>query len=300
MEIKITEIKSMKSMEPVSCSRRIGDIPVGGLTLYMALRKKILSVIKNQDVDKEKFLKINTNFWISDKLLLSLLHLNRNVAILDATSNPIIQVKLSQKSKGIDEILDLDKESFTVQYPWDLLKVNSEIVGSLKKDKILGTVRNGATIDGNVSIGKGTVLLPGVYIEGNVIIGNNCKIGPNCYIRGNTYIANNCHIGQSVEIKNSIIMNDSSIGHLSYIGDSVICPYVNLGAGTISANLRHDGKPHYSEVNDKLVNTKRRKLGVIIGDNVHTGINTSFYPGRKMWANTSTTPGEIVNKDIKE
>ncbi len=251
------------------------------------------------------FIATNVNFP-DDRLICAksedknfLLHLKHNILVLDKKSNPLVQVKLSKASKGTDEVLDPDEESFVITYPWDLLKVNARIVGALKKNNIKGTVRDGVTIDGNVTIGKGTVLLPGVYIEGNVIIGNNCKIGPNCYIRGNTYIADNCHIGQAVEIKNSIIMNNVCAGHLSYVGDSIICPYVNLGAGTITANLRHDGKPNKSEVKGKLVDTGRRKLGVIIGDNVHTGINTSLYPGRKIWPNLSTKPGEIVNKDIK-
>jgi len=150
-----------------------------------------------------------------------------------------------------------------------------------------------------LQVGKGTVILPGVYIEGKVIIGKNCKIGPNCYIRGNTYIDNNCHIGQAVEIKNSIIMNKVSIGHLSYIGDSIICSNTNLGAGTITANLRHDGKNHRSMVNNQLIDTKRRKAGTIIGDNVHTGIHCSIYPGRKIWPNVCTAPGAIIKHDEK-
>ena len=42
-----------------------------------------------------------------------------------------------------------------------------------------------------------------------------------------------------------------------------------------------------------------RKFGTIIGDGVHTGINTSIYPGRKFWPNTTTRPGEIVQHDIQ-
>jgi hypothetical protein len=40
-----------------------------------------------------------------------------------------------------------------------------------------------------------------------------------------------------------------------------------------------------------------RKFGTIIGDDVHTGINTSIYPGRKLWPGTSTLPGEVVQRD---
>ena len=47
-----------------------------------------------------------------------------------------------------------------------------------------------------------------------------------------------------------------------------------------------------------LIDTGRRKFGAIVGDGVHTGINTSIYPGRKLWPGTTTRPGEIVSRDV--
>ncbi len=187
---------------------------------------------------------------------------------------------------------------FEIRYPWDLLKANELYVSSLTESKIEGFVHPNAVIEGIVCVGKGTRILPGVFIEGNVVIGENCKIGPNCYIRGNTSIGDHCHIGQSVEIKNCLILSNTNIGHLSYVGDSVLGEKVNLGAGTNISNLRHDGKNHHSMVGGKLIDTGRRKFGAIIGDGVHTGINTSIYPGRKLWPNTSTRPAEVVQYDI--
>jgi bifunctional UDP-N-acetylglucosamine pyrophosphorylase/glucosamine-1-phosphate N-acetyltransferase len=73
---------------------------------------------------------------------------------------------------------------------------------------------------------------------------------------------------------------------------------VNFGAGTITANLRHDGQNNLSEVGGRLVDTGRRKLGTVVGDNVHTGIHTSIYPGRKLWPGTWTRPGAIVQADL--
>ena len=134
--------------------------------------------------------------------------------------------------------------------------------------------------------------------EGDVVIGAGCKVGPNCYIRGATSIGDRCHIGQAVEVKNSVILAGTSVGHLSYVGDSILCDGVNFGAGTIVSNLRHDGKSHRSDVFGVLVDTGRRKFGTVVGAGVHTGINTSVYPGRKLWPRTSTRPGEIVARDL--
>jgi UDP-N-acetylglucosamine diphosphorylase / glucose-1-phosphate thymidylyltransferase / UDP-N-acetylgalactosamine diphosphorylase / glucosamine-1-phosphate N-acetyltransferase / galactosamine-1-phosphate N-acetyltransferase len=183
-------------------------------------------------------------------------------------------------------------------YPWHLLDINKIILKKLTFEN-KGKIEPGATIHGAVQIGKGTIVRSGAYIEGPVIIGENCKIGPNCYIRPHTTIGNSAKIGNAVEVKNSIIGDNTSVGHLSYLGDSIIGNEVNFGAGTIVANLRHDNKEMKSVVGKKLIDTGRRKLGTIIGDGVHTGIHTSIYPGRKLWPQTATVPGQIVKKDIQ-
>lgn len=198
-------------------------------------------------------------------------------------------------TSGAPTVIPVDPASFRLRHPWDLLALNEQLVGAIDANRIEGTVRAGATLDGFVRLGKGSVILPGVYIEGNVVIGEDCKIGPNCYIRGNTSVGDRCHIGQAVEIKNSLLGDKVSIGHLSYAGDSVICDRVNFGAGTIISNLRHDGRNHRWLENQAFVDTGRRKFGAIVGENVHTGIHTAIYPGRSLSENSMTTPGEVVS-----
>lgn len=183
-------------------------------------------------------------------------------------------------------------------YPWDLLDANASLLASLKKTAIKGKVEKGATINGIVQVGKGTLIKAGAYIEGPVMIGENCIIGPNCFIRSSSTLGNECKVGNAVEIKNSILFDKVCSGHLSYIGDSIIGEKTNIAAGNITANLRHDNRSVLSQVKGGLKDSQRRKLGAIIGDDVHTGINTSFYPGRKIWPSRWTRPGEIVDKDI--
>lgn len=183
-------------------------------------------------------------------------------------------------------------------YSWDLLDSNEFLLKNIKKNNIQGKVEKGATINEVVEIGKGTIVKAGTYIKGPVVIGENCSIGPNCYIRPYTSIGNNCKVGQAVEIKNTIIMDNSKVPHLSYVGDSIIGENVNIGAGTITANLRHDYSIISSMVNGKLKETSRKKFGTVIGDNSKTGIHTTIYPGRKIWPNKTTMPGEIIKKDV--
>jgi len=223
----------------------------------------------------------------------------------------IFQYKLEKSSREEYEIVDYinelaEKEKvvcenvqghwLSVGYPWDLLDANNALVSAIKND-IQGTLEENVTVKGKIKVGNGTKILSGTYIKGNVVIGENCKIGPNCFLRGNTSIGNNCHIGQSVEIKNSVIMDNTNVPHLSYIGDSIIGENSNIGAGTITANLRHDNKNVKSVVKGEVVDTGKKKIGAIIANNVHTGINTTIYPGKKIWPEVNTLPGEIVYKD---
>ncbi len=178
-------------------------------------------------------------------------------------------------------------------YPWDLLNANELMMQTLKSD-ILGTIEENVFIHGVAVIGKNTVVKSGSYIEGPVIIGEDCRIGPNCYVRPATTIGNNCHIGAAVEVKNSIIMNDSDVPHLNYVGDSVIGEGCNFGAGTKIANLRLDEQNIFVSG----VDTKRRKLGAIIGDNVKTGINSCINVGAVIGNNTFIGPGVVVRGNI--
>ena len=180
-----------------------------------------------------------------------------------------------------------------IGYPWDLLKANESLLKDLK-GRCEGTVEPNATIKGEVVIGKGTLIRNGSYIEGPVVIGENCDIGPNCFVRPSTAIGNHARVGNAVEIKNSIIMQDTHVGHLSYVGDSIIGSRCNFGAGTKVANLRHDGKNIKVMMKGRILDSGRRKLGVIMGDDVHTGINTSINIGVIMEKGRSTHPGEVV------
>lgn len=292
MKLNMVKTLARSSMRPVTSTRELSRCQLGGGDLRSLMESRISRLAGGGVIGIKDF------FWPSDALLGAVSASSEQSVVENHLGDLLIWLSDSgAPPNGDARKLVLDDDSVVIRYPWDLLCINERVVGAITDSRFDGEKRENVTIDGNVRLGEGSVLLPGVYIEGNVVIGKNCKIGPNCYIRGATHIGDDCHIGQAVEVKNSIIMSGVSAGHLSYVGDSIIGEGCNLGAGTITANFRHDGKNHRSEVDGALMDTGRRKLGCVMGDNVHTGIHTSIYPGRKIWSNQSTLPGEIVRKD---
>jgi len=178
-------------------------------------------------------------------------------------------------------------------HPWDLLTANEELLPRAMTGR-KGVIETGAVLRGKVTTGKGTIIRSGSYIIGPVAIGENCDIGPNCFIRPATAIGDECRIGASVEVKNSIIMNGTKIPHLSYVGDSVIGPDCNLGAGTKIANLRLDE----AGVSAGGASTGRRKFGAIIGGGVHTGVNVSISPGTIIGSNSHIWPDALIGGEV--
>lgn len=193
-----------------------------------------------------------------------------------------IQLLIDQKEEV--GYLHVDEPWIDVGRPWDLLRANELLLPSVDEGNE-GLVEPLATVDGAVKVGRGSIIRNGAYVIGPVIIGTQCDIGPNCYIRPGTCLGDRVRIGNAVEVKNSIIMDDCKIGHLSYVGDSIIGERCNFGAGTLVANLRFDERP--IKVGD--TSTGRRKLGVIMGDDVHTGINSMLNVG------SSIGPGSIID-----
>ncbi len=191
---------------------------------------------------------------------------------------------------GIPVSHALIKYWLDLTYPWDLLAANEVLMADMKGE-LKGEVEPNVTLKGEVSIGKGTAVHSGSYIIGPVIIGENCDIGPNCFIRPATVIGNECHVGAACEVKNSIIMDLTNVPHLNYVGDSVVGKGCNFGAGTKIANLRLDKK----NVRINGLDTRRRKLGAIIGDNVQTGINACINVGSMIGNNIFIGPGALAS-----
>ncbi len=146
-------------------------------------------------------------------------------------------------------------------------------------------------ISKNVKIGNNVNIssfshLEGVKIDNNVNIGPYARIrpvniGPYARIRPGVTIKSGSKIGNFVEIKKSIIEENSKINHLSYIGDTKIGKNVNIGAGTITCN--YDGiKKNKTKIKDK----------------VFIGSNSSLVAPVTINENSIVGAGSVITKDV--
>jgi len=213
---------------------------------------------------------------------------------LELTDSMVNLIRRGAKVKPIpidqDDWLDIGR-------PWDLLEANERALRVLKPT-CDGETESNSVIMGPVTLRRGVKILSGSRIEGPTYIGEGSIIGPNCYIRPYTSVGQSVRVGNGCEIKNCIIMDYTKIPHQSYFGDSIVGEGCNFGAGTITGNLRLDEKTVRMNIRGRLVDSGRRKLGAIIGDEVNTGINVNLMPGVKVGSRTLIGPGITICRDL--
>jgi len=204
---------------------------------------------------------------------------------------------LSKEKKPVLAVQIQSEQWTDIGRPWDLLEANRLALTKIEHH-VYGRIENGARLIGPVTVAETARVRSGTYVEVPAFIDEKSDIGPNCYIRPCTSIGKNVRIGNACEIKNSVVMDNTHIGHLSYMGDSVIGEGCNLGAGTVTANYRLDAGTIKMRVKDTVVDSGRRKLGAVLGDGVKAGINALFMPGVKVGNKSWVGPNVTVHRDL--
>lgn len=155
-------------------------------------------------------------------------------------------------------------------------------------------------IGDDVWIGPGAKVFPGANIKGPAYIGANAVVGNNCLLRDYTILEKGASVGFSCEVRNTVMMPGSRIGHLSFVGDSVLGYDVDIGASVVLSNYRFDGATVMVMLGGKLVSTRTNKFGAVIGDKAKIGCNVVVLPGRTIGYNSWIDPTIVVQNDVPD
>lgn len=211
----------------------------------------------------------------------------------------------SEKVMGVN---DLYSVSIAEQY------LRNEINKSHMLNGVSIVTPETVTIGHNVKIENNVTIYPNTYITGDSVIKSGSKIGPNteihsslihnnvrvqhslifdseiksdttvgpfAHLRNHAVIGERNRIGNFVEVKKSIIGDDTKASHLAYIGDTVTGTGVNFGCGSITVN--------YDGIN---------KNKTTIGNDVFIGCNTNLIAPVTVGDRVFIAAGSTVTKDV--
>jgi NDP-sugar pyrophosphorylase family protein len=153
-------------------------------------------------------------------------------------------------------------------------------------------------INKDIAIHSSAIVEKGAVSKGPIIISKNCFIAANAYLRGGVFLGENVRIGPGCEVKSSIILNDTTIAHFNFIGDSIIGSNVNFEAGAHTSNHHNDRLNKEISVlwKGRVIETNTTKFGSLIGDNSKIGANAVLFPGTILEKNSIVDRLKCINQ----
>ena len=277
-----------------------------------------ITIIEDSDADEEtkKIKEINTGIYIfKGKILLEVLPKIKNENVQKeyylTDSIKMIQKVETVTTENIYEVMGVNSRK-------DLIKLEEYLrrkkIEELLEDGVTILDPNTTFIHYTVNIGKDTIIYPFTFIEGYTEIGEDCEIGPmtrliDCKIgdrvkivrsecvgafiendvsvgpfarlREGTVLKSHVKIGNFVEVKKSVIGENSKAQHLTYLGDTFVEKNVNIGAGTITCN--YDGK---------------KKNPTFIENGAFIGSNTALVAPVRIGKKSIVGAGSVITEDV--
>ncbi len=182
-------------------------------------------------------------------------------------------------------------------YPWEVLPEISEYILNLgeKLDKNIFEKRGE-----NIWVAKTAKIAPTAYINGPAIIDEEAEIRHCAFIRGNAIVGKGAVVGNSTELKNVILFNKVQVPHYNYVGDSILGYKAHMGAGSITSNVKSDKKLVVIKNGTEKIETNRKKVGAMLGDNVEVGCGSVLNPGTIVGKNSNIYPLSSVRGVVPE
>ncbi len=320
----------------MSCASIIGDDPVCivssndvvdekayEVVIDEAARDSVDSVIVGKKVDSYfpgGYLEIDSNGFITSliekpgegnepsDLVNIVIHCHKNPKKLIDALQRVSSKKDDRYEVALDSLIkegekmkaaEFDGFWQPIKFPWHVFDVMKHFFEMSEKSiSNDAQIADTAVIKGNVIIEEGARIFDHATISGPCYIGENVIVANNALVR-DSMVNEGCVVGYSTEIARSYL-GKNVWTHTNYIGDSIISDNCSFGSGTVTGNLRLDEKNISVNVKKEKISSGTNKFGLVTGENIRCGINTSFMPGIKIGSNCMIGAGLIIPKDIEK
>jgi len=187
-----------------------------------------------------------------------------------------------------------------IKYPWHVLALQKHFFKQIKEPQISDSaeIADSAVIKGPVIIEEGAKVFDHATVSGPAYIGRGVVIANNALVR-ESEIGEGSMVGYSSEVARSNLAENVWL-HMNYVGDSILCSDVMMGAGAVTGNFRLDGEDVKVEVQGNKISSGIDKFGAVIGSRTKIGINVSMMPGTKIGSGTFVAGGIIIDREIPD
>ena len=175
----------------------------------------------------------------------------------------------------------------TANYPWELLDKISDFIISLGEGLDTDKFEKRGE---NIWVARSAKVFDSAYLNGPLIIDEQAEVRQCAFIRGSAIVGKNAVVGNSTELKNVILFDNVQVPHYNYVGDSILGYKAHMGAGSITSNVKSDKTPVVIKNGKEKIDTERKKVGAMLGNNVEVGCNSVLNPGTVICPGTNIYP----------
>lgn len=177
------------------------------------------------------------------------------------------------------------------KYPWEALADIKDFI--LELGPILPADEFDNPAEG-VWIAKDANVFASAYLGSPCIIDHGAEVRQCAFIRGSAIVGKNAVVGNSTELKNVVLFDNVQVPHYNYVGDSILGYRSHMGAGSITSNVKSDKTLVVIHNGEENIETGRKKVGAILGDDVEVGCNSVLNPGTVICRNSNVYPVSCV------
>jgi len=271
--------------------RLLNEVSSGIFCVKKDILFKLLQQVDNNNNQRE--------YYLPSIVPLALQQNAKVEAVMMPDANEMLGVNDRTQLRHVTELMQQrvivcwEKEGVSIEQP---STVRIDVSVKIGMDTI---IHAGSQLLGSTSIGDACEIGPYAVVDQSWVddyvkvhafshldqahVGARADIGPYARLRPKAELDEGVKIGNFVEIKKSIIGQNSKVNHLSYIGDTTMGQDCNVGAGTITCN--YDGA---------------NKHKTMIGDRVFIGSDTKLIAPATVGDGATIGAGSVITKVVQK